>query len=420
MPDCPQGKVHGPRCPRYQTLDAWRGLACLLVVFYHSTLICHDTRPDAGSGLGSYLISFAHVCNAGVPMFFVISGYCISAAADSARRRQHSVRSYFWRRFRRIFPPLWIMIAAGVALFLVLDYLLCPGILSSPPWPQLRPWWYSGWQWLGNFTLTESWRHYLIGSPRGHFPGQAWTLCYEEQFYALTGLLLLVAARRFFSAALVLTAAVMGVMALGHWHGVSFEGFFFDGSWLTFAAGMLVYYRTNYAGPVAGWLLNCVLAAASLLALRGLVPVPGGEVAFPFALLLSLVHRFDLHTARARLLVPLALCGQMCYSLYLVHQLPTKAISNALHRSGVTSDAGTLLLTVPACIAASVLVGWVFYLAVERRFLNSLPAGPAPAGREALPEDGSRHAAGADALLPTAPSSVTADVIVGSALPSAP
>jgi peptidoglycan/LPS O-acetylase OafA/YrhL len=80
-------------------------------------------------------------------MFFVISEYCIAAAADSARQRERSVRSYFTRRFHRIFPPLWIAMGAGIALFLSLDYFLFPGILSSPPWPQLRPWWFSGWQW---------------------------------------------------------------------------------------------------------------------------------------------------------------------------------------------------------------------------------------------------------------------------------
>jgi peptidoglycan/LPS O-acetylase OafA/YrhL len=64
-----------------------------------------------------------------------------------------------------------------------------------------RPWWYSGWQWLGNLTLTESWRWHAIGDQRAHFPAQAWTLCYEEQFYAVVGLLLAISRRRFFSGA---------------------------------------------------------------------------------------------------------------------------------------------------------------------------------------------------------------------------
>ena len=263
------------------------------------------------------------------------------------------------------------MIAVGVIVYLILDYVLVPGILSNSPWPQLRPWWRTGWHWLGNLTLTESWRHYVIGSPRGHFPGQAWTLCYEEQFYALTGLLLFIRGRRFFLGGLVLTAAVMLTMALCQWHEIPTAGFFFDGSWLTFAAGMAVYYRINHAGPIASWCLLGALAAASLLSLTGVVEVPGGEVAFPFAVLLSVLHRFNARTAQAAALTSLTICGQMCYSLYLVHQLPVKAISNAMHVAGLNSDAATLFLTVPLCVAASLALGWLFHIVVERRFMNS-------------------------------------------------
>ena len=44
-------------------------------------------------------------------MFFVISGYCITAAVERSRQLGHSAGTYFWRRFRRIYPPLWMVIA---------------------------------------------------------------------------------------------------------------------------------------------------------------------------------------------------------------------------------------------------------------------------------------------------------------------
>ena len=40
-------------------------------------------------------------------LFFVISGYCIAAACDASARRRTPLTDYFWRRFRRIFPPFW-------------------------------------------------------------------------------------------------------------------------------------------------------------------------------------------------------------------------------------------------------------------------------------------------------------------------
>src|SRR5262245_2720327 len=71
--------------------------------------------------------------------------------------------------------------------------------------------------------------------------GQAWTLCYEEQFYAIAGLILLVCPRRFFWGICALTIATLP------WFGSSaVKGFFFDGSWLSFAGGVLVYHALNY------------------------------------------------------------------------------------------------------------------------------------------------------------------------------
>ncbi|MES1255954.1 MAG: acyltransferase, partial [Acidobacteriota bacterium] len=180
-----------PRHPRYDSLDFWRGLACLLVVMYHSVLVYVSSPASAFSPRTTPVLRTIAGLWIGVPLFFVISGYCIAATADRTRLRGDGLGSYFLRRFRRIYPPLWIVIVVSVAFFVVVDVAAWPGILSNPPWAQYRPWWYSPWQWLGNLTLTETWRHHVVGGPRGHFPGQAWTLCYEEQFYMVVGALLL-------------------------------------------------------------------------------------------------------------------------------------------------------------------------------------------------------------------------------------
>src|SRR5262249_27538943 len=153
-----------------------------------------------------------------------------------------SISTYFLRRLRRICPPYWLALLLGFVLFVLVDVYLYPSILSATPFAQLRPWWFSPSQWLGNVSLTETWRHYLFGSPRGHILGQSWTLCYEEQFYAVVGLLLLCSRERFFGGALAVTLVVIGLMLLSATSGVSFEGFFFDGQWLCFASGLLVYY----------------------------------------------------------------------------------------------------------------------------------------------------------------------------------
>jgi len=99
-------------------------------------------------------------------------------------------------------------------------------------------------------------------------------------------------------------------------------------------------------------------------------------VAFGFALLLSLLHPWDRRLASARVVRPLLFCGQICYSLYLVHWPVVKLVGHGLYLLGVRGDAATVLVTVPLNVATSVLLAWLFFRLCERRFLNA-PAGAA-------------------------------------------
>lgn len=76
-----------PCSPRYDTLDAWRGLACVLVVLHHGRLgIAGQPDYPAAGGLPGVVLDVLAKLLVGVPLFFVISEYCIAAAADSAHR----------------------------------------------------------------------------------------------------------------------------------------------------------------------------------------------------------------------------------------------------------------------------------------------------------------------------------------------
>jgi peptidoglycan/LPS O-acetylase OafA/YrhL len=362
-----------PASRRFESLDHWRGVACLFVVIYHSTIVYLSTTSPASPAPGwiGGLLEMTHHLNVGVALFFVISGYCIAAAADSARRRNSGVGQYFVRRFRRIYPPFWIVVVLSIATFFILDYGWTAPLLSGPPWAQYRPWWYSPSQWLGNLTLSETWRHHLFGDPRAHFPGQAWTLCYEEQFYFVTGMLLLCARRRFFLGVAVVSIVTLAISEACRWNGVNVDGWFFDGAWLLFAAGVAVFYRIQYASRRSAWVLDGVLIGAVILSAVVTVPIYGAMIGFAFAAALPWLYRVDASVAASTLLRPVLLCGQMCYSLYLVHQIPVKAVSTALYRSGLTGATSTLLITIPASVAVSVALGWAFHVAVERRFLNA-------------------------------------------------
>jgi len=373
-----------PRCPRYPSLDMWRGIACLSVVFFHSTLFCYQSMQTRD--LPSVIVAVTARGWAGVPLFFVISGYCISATADSARRKPRPARKYFFRRFRRIFPPYWTSIILTSLFAAVLAWIgwgrLVTGqfgaIIQIPHPTQLDVW-----QWLGNSTLTETWRTQFGGSRAALILGQAWTLCYEEQFYAVMGLLLLIAPRRFFLAATVLSLAIVASCPVGF----PKSGFFWDGRWLLFAAGIGVYYALNYArargravilAALLAGALSDVLWRAGMLHPRlhfSILQLNEAFAAFTFAILILALHPYDKRICAIRAARPLFFCGKMCYSLYLVHYPVTLAASHALFNAGVTTPAQTLAVTVPTCVGLAVAVGWVFHVLVERRFLNA----PSPA-----------------------------------------
>jgi peptidoglycan/LPS O-acetylase OafA/YrhL len=184
---------------RYDSLDAWRGIACLLVVVFH---VFYATWFEAGNqssqayrSFSGLLVLLASKFSYGVTLFFVISGYCISATVDASARRQTPIADYFRRRVRRIFPPFWVFIvltALGIALVHALGdgrlfwEVPADGVTVLGPPSAL-----TAGQWLRNLTLTEIWLARLFGEGP-HFlegTGHAWTLAYEEQFYAVCGLL---------------------------------------------------------------------------------------------------------------------------------------------------------------------------------------------------------------------------------------
>ena len=106
-----------PKSTRYQMLDFWRGASCLALVVFHATMqLVHQGISFEGTGwerAGAAITAVAARTWIGVPIFFVISGYCIMATIDSRRRKSTSIPDYIHRRVRRIYPPYLIALASA-------------------------------------------------------------------------------------------------------------------------------------------------------------------------------------------------------------------------------------------------------------------------------------------------------------------
>lgn len=363
----------------YQSLDLWRGAACLMLVFYHCTFYAAGEWRTLDPGtwsLGSLALNLLTRLWIGVPMFFVVSGYCIAASIDSLRKKPHSLTNYFIRRFRRIYPPLWAALALAV-LFIAAISLWPEMAARCVQLPQLSD--LSLRAWLGNITASESWLSTAAGVEPSYLMKNTWTLCYEEQFYFVTGLLLFLSSKHFFRAAAVLTAVVFCARHALTALGVPVAGFFCDGHWLMFAMGMLVYQHLKYPRARGGWstwvVLGCGIAYG--LAMRVLCKTYEerhlGEylmIAGASGMALIWLKPWDQQIATHPYVQPLNWCGKISYSIYLTHFPVVVFFSCLLATWGVSADGWVVLIVTPLALALSLGFGYLFYLAVERHFVN--------------------------------------------------
>lgn len=337
---------------RYGTLDHWRGLAALAVVFHHTPLYTYE-----GGANVSPVVSLYHLGWWAVPAFLAISGYCVTGAAIHSPDRW----TYLRRRLTRILPPYLFAL-----IVLILFLLLFAPLLLSEPYAVPSP--ISARAWFGNLTLTALWLNVPI------LLAPAWSLCYEESYYVIVGLL---GRKRLFQGIVCVTCLVFLVRHIG----INADSTPIDSYWYAFAAGAVVY----QAIVSRRWYYPALLAVAALsLAYRSGLdsvfalhasPQAGGILGGLFALLLLTLHPLDAKLYDLPVLRPLRWCGTRCYSIYLIHWPICKMLATLLHAKGL--DAYAVLwpvVTVPVTLLASHL----FHMTVERRFMSKRPESPHP------------------------------------------
>jgi peptidoglycan/LPS O-acetylase OafA/YrhL len=139
----------------YPALDGLRGIAILLVVFYHNF------------GFINYFF-FGWL---GVDLFFVLSGFLITNILLNTVHNTNYLRNFFTRRILRIFPLYYAVLI--ICFFLIPAFGRSPIDLSFYTRNQLWFWFYLQ-NWLFIFKMPPE--NFLV-----HF----WSLAVEEQFYLL-------------------------------------------------------------------------------------------------------------------------------------------------------------------------------------------------------------------------------------------
>ncbi len=150
-------------------LDGVRGLAILVVLIHNASWILGPTDRASLKLLGIVTTSGW----VGVQLFFVLSGFLITGILTDTAGSEGYFRSFYIRRFLRIFPLYYAFLA--LVLFVV-PLVADPGWVAQAHHDQVWYWFYLS-NWSGTFGRD------IPGLP--HF----WSLAVEEQFYLLWPLL---------------------------------------------------------------------------------------------------------------------------------------------------------------------------------------------------------------------------------------
>jgi peptidoglycan/LPS O-acetylase OafA/YrhL len=367
----------------YIVLDIARGIAALGVFLFHIRGAFAESLP--------FIAKLAAYGSLGVPLFFVLSGFVITASAEHIRQHGRSPNAFLKARFLRIFPPFWVSILVVCAIPYLLEAIssLKTGHYS---WPSPRFLSLTALDWLQLTTLSK-----VFAAEGGDLQGAFnpvnsvyWTLAIEFQFYLLMYAALL--SRRAFRPVLAVTT-VLGLLAL--WNPPRINPGLFIFFWPMFSIGIGVYYLTANGLTLErllkgrrAWLppvMVALLLGAWVLAaysdrlgtfLAWLSPSPGFSFALWCGLVLWCSAALEPRLLRTRregnplaraLIATGAYLGVISYSLYLMHgkvsELPTMFARQVL-------PAQSALLPV-ATVVGTVLLCALFYRYVERPCMST-------------------------------------------------
>jgi len=341
---------------RLPSLDGWRAIAVLLVLFSHVPFTYHVPA----------ILSHLSVVTAhgvlGVRMFFVISGFIISLLLlkEAHAKGTISLKKFYTRRVYRIFPVYF-------AYLLVLWILMLAGLYSDAPT-----------SWLGCLTFTRN----IVGrgnSATTHF----WSLAIEEQFYFTWPIifkLFQLWRRPFIYIGVLIIPIVMAPVFRDFWATDGFghtfwnkalgsrSVFVYADSISTGCLGALIFWRFP---PSSKW-VGCqtiilatsllVLFGSDVLSLRGFAVIPTIQAwAMLSCVLLSInVGSFVYVFLNSRLMIAL---GMLSYSIYVWHFLFLSDFMGPHFNGWYTHDWKTWLL-------AAMAVSTVSYYYLEMPLLD--------------------------------------------------
>ena len=117
--------------PHYELLDGLRGVAAILVLFYH--IFEGFSFAEVTNGDGDGIIRVLNHGHIAVDFFFILSGFVISYAYDD-RWKKMSTWQFFKRRLIRLHPMLVMGAIIGTMAFAIVEFEKWDGTTAPMGW----------------------------------------------------------------------------------------------------------------------------------------------------------------------------------------------------------------------------------------------------------------------------------------------
>jgi len=341
--------VHAPS-KRFTFIDAWRGIAALWVAFYHYYgAVSHDYHQHLFVQPLHYLFSKG---NAGVEIFFVISGYVIAYSIRQKRITPGYFGRFMLRRSIRLEPPYWATIAVAIAVLWVSNHLRPDHFVALPGGPRI----------LAHIFYLQGFFHVQ------NIVGVFWTLCIEVQFYVFFLLLVagsqLLGDRRISRLAVLLPFTLASLAIQAHW--VQGSGPWMFKFWYLFQLGVLAYWAVSKQVRDTDFATYALVVLAILcwhpffLGFTGWMTGVGFYLAGKFGRLGTLDY------------APLQFLGRRSYSFYLIHFVIGMPFVTYFPEIffGKFLPTGVAIASMVTAVAVSLMGATVLYHFVERPCIN--------------------------------------------------
>jgi exopolysaccharide production protein ExoZ len=335
------------------SIQILRALAATAVVFSHFQFILSQT---IGSGTG---LPSLHLGDAGVDLFFVISGFVMVYSAEPLFARARGPLTFFVHRAIRIAPIYWVATAIYVLMAAAI-----PAFEKG----------YSIELVAASFFFIPYLRPENVVQP---VVGQGWTLNYEMFFYAIFAFAI-VGSRR--TAVVIASSVLIGVVIAGKLFAPLplVLAFWSDPIILEFIFGMLlaIAYREGAKLPIPA---RFTLILVSFLVFFALYQYVSADPALrvitwgiPAALLMA-GATLGGFSPPSRVWRAVAMIGDASYSLYLFHSFPIRGVLYLARAAGLDLAKSFWPLLAAAGVSAIVLAVAIHYL-FERPVTKALRA----------------------------------------------